>query len=1007
MDLDYDSCAQFLARLEADPENLNTDINTTPNNVKNSNPNNNLGGSPASVLDTSPIDNRNSASPPGLSSGSVTSHSPESLRFDYDITWNPNDAAFFSPIDEGILSSQAWDLMSSQGQPSSQQQGRVVTPLGDYIKIENDNSPGPYFRNSQQATISPTQSLIDPATQTALEGAYSFGKEGDSLFNFNNYGGSGSVGQTTRGDNNPESYSPLAWRNQPQQREDFTAIGWQSPPQAQQVSQQVSQQRQQRQQQTPQSQEPTPMVNGLSPSSSHHTSTSPDSRAHDSHSDDNAIPRPKKRKTSTDDAPDGGASASAPTTGRKHQPKKTAHNMIEKRYRTNLNDKIAALRDSVPSLRVMAGTSKLGEDDDEEDLEGLTPAHKLNKATVLAKATEYIRHLEKRTKRLQDENDQLKNRLAAFEKLATMGGSMGGAGQSGGGSRGGGGGGPGGGLMSRLMVGSLAGLMVANGLQEQENGTRQLTAFPTAIVQMFGIPESSATAGSHLFWLAFRMVLLVSAVIYVILPSFFDSRTKEKSKSNTFSTAALSPVPSLASSLEVRRTAWLTAIQSVWVPRHSFALEVAALACKTLKLSLRKLIGWNGYALLTGMTAEHEAARIKAWSIALDAQLAGGDATITHSRLILTLLASLTLPATPSRLMLNALHIRVLFWDLGSTFEAFANWLANYYWLEARNVQQKSSDGTDSSAESLPEHLARLLCLEPNEVLHSKIIQKAYNLAYDRGTGENCEGYDEGMDTVVEDESIRSPLDAVAAWYSSLVLQGVLAANLKARNSKLTRRMIAEDLETALGVAPPNSKAQLRTLVAKAMLEDKDDGTVLRAALKAFEEDIQPHESTPGGVSRIPVSRPHVPTAITTDIKIAVRCAMALNLLRNSSRAGAIRLFSELDWQAQESGDIKSKLGLLGFAAIWRTLNRFIASDDRWAVDAGESVDKAAGVLRVWIGGKNVSKRAGVHKDDCKKVIDFCNSLQKRLAGLSDDLDDGYASGGLDTQRKNAGVVAA
>jgi hypothetical protein len=27
-------------------------------------------------------------------------------------------------------------------------------------------------------------------------------------------------------------------------------------------------------------------------------------------------------------------------------PKKTAHNMIEKRYRTNLNDKIAALRDS-------------------------------------------------------------------------------------------------------------------------------------------------------------------------------------------------------------------------------------------------------------------------------------------------------------------------------------------------------------------------------------------------------------------------------------------------------------------------------------------------------------------------------------------------------------------------------------------------------------------------------------------------------------------------------------
>ena len=57
--------------------------------------------------------------------------------------------------------------------------------------------------------------------------------------------------------------------------------------------------------------------------------------------------------------------------------------MIEKRYRTNLNDKIAALRDSVPSLRIMT-KSQRGEDtaDDREDLQGLTPAHKLNKATV-------------------------------------------------------------------------------------------------------------------------------------------------------------------------------------------------------------------------------------------------------------------------------------------------------------------------------------------------------------------------------------------------------------------------------------------------------------------------------------------------------------------------------------------------------------------------------------------------------------------------------------------------
>jgi hypothetical protein len=69
-----------------------------------------------------------------------------------------------------------------------------------------------------------------------------------------------------------------------------------------------------------------------------------------------------------------------PANGRHPPVKKTAHNMIEKRYRTNLNDKIAALRDSVPSLRVM---SKKGSRAEEmEDLQGLTPAHKLNKVSA-------------------------------------------------------------------------------------------------------------------------------------------------------------------------------------------------------------------------------------------------------------------------------------------------------------------------------------------------------------------------------------------------------------------------------------------------------------------------------------------------------------------------------------------------------------------------------------------------------------------------------------------------
>ncbi|KAL5320461.1 hypothetical protein ACEPPN_011266 [Leptodophora sp. 'Broadleaf-Isolate-01'] len=78
---------------------------------------------------------------------------------------------------------------------------------------------------------------------------------------------------------------------------------------------------------------------------------------------------------------------------------------------------------------------------------------------------------------------------------------------------------------------------------------------------------------------------------------------------------------------------------------------------------MRNVIGVSGY---TGTIEEQEAARAKAWSIAIDAHLAGGDSEVCKSRLTLTLLASGTLPYTPTRVMLNALHIRVLLWEVGN-----------------------------------------------------------------------------------------------------------------------------------------------------------------------------------------------------------------------------------------------------------------------------------------------------------------------------------------------------
>jgi hypothetical protein len=108
------------------------------------------------------------------------------------------------------------------------------------------------------------------------------------------------------------------------------------------------------------------------------------------------------------------------------QSRKRGHNAIEKRYRTNLNEKIICLRQGIPSLcRSRSTDSAIGEDaeESEEDLDSKTGQQKYGKAAILTRALEYIKHLENTTQRLGGEADILRTRVGAFEKLA-MGGSL-------------------------------------------------------------------------------------------------------------------------------------------------------------------------------------------------------------------------------------------------------------------------------------------------------------------------------------------------------------------------------------------------------------------------------------------------------------------------------------------------------------------------------------------------------------------------------------------------------
>lgn len=194
--------------------------------------------------------------------------------------------------------------------------------------------------------------------------------------------------------------------------------------------------------------------------------------------------------------------------------------------------------------------------------------------------------------------------------------------------------------MQKLMIGGLASLMVLEGWRENEQdvnspAARGLFAAPVHLVRGF---VSAIHNSAHIDLLGYhisgtqtfgylKLFFCIGALLCLILPSWSVEQPKAKPGKQA---SALAAAPSLASPIQVRRQAWLTAIQTVWVPRHNFFLELLALFKKSIKLSIRNAIGVYWYCRITQTTEQQEEARIKAWEIALDAQLAGGDVEVSR-----------------------------------------------------------------------------------------------------------------------------------------------------------------------------------------------------------------------------------------------------------------------------------------------------------------------------------------------------------------------------------------
>lgn len=543
-------------------------------------------------------------------------------------------------------------------------------------------------------------------------------------------------------------------------------------------------------------------------------------------------------------------------------------------------------------------------------------------------------------------------------------------------------------MMGKLMVGSLAGLMILEGLVEREQSQeepagRGLFALPVHLAKRMLVPQATMGVSTAQFPLA-KILLVFGAFFYLVAPLLSFS-TKPRRKA---APVLLSPAPSLASPVEVRRKAWLTAIQTVWVPQHNFILEIAALGLKTLKLSTRKIIGWQGYAYLTGITKEQEAARIKAWEIALDAQLTGGDAEISKSRLVLTLMASGTLPDTPARLMLKALHIRVLLWEIANA--GHSSWwmvddlsakMARAYWNLARSehrIAANLASKQDSGAEPLPDHLAALIEKECDDVFVPAVVQRAYNLAWNRPSAEKTT-VDTAMDGVVEDFGICSPLDALAAWYSSLTLNKALADALATKNGS-RKEVVASNLDLAHRCAPPNSQAQLRVLVARAVVLDDSRMEHISKAMDALPR--QPQDS---GLNLVGDSY------VATDIRKALTLAKCLSLVESSNplaRQRAVFVINNCFLPEVTTT-------LLSFAAGHKCMTRFMKEASLQS-DMSVGLERIASALRMWI-GHETARRSGLSNKTRSRIVASCLQASKVLVGLPEkkvepEIDDGYCS---------------
>lgn len=725
------------------------------------------------------------------------------------------------------------------------------------------------------------------------------------------------------------------------------------------------------------------------------------------------------------------SSSAASSGGKVMKPKKgrSSHNMIEKKYRTNINDKISALRDCVPALRCALKGTK-----DDDELDGLTPASKLNKATVLSKATEYIKHLKTKNEEMQAELDELRRLSGRPAQSSPLSGHSS----------------PGlmqqpvgyyereerqrermweGGRMqtqqqqqqqqqmpqqmqpmhqqsqmqrqpqqqqrsTKAMMGVMAGVM-ATGLMSEYGDSRELSFIPVPLLRY--VPADSVRHSLMLI----KLTVIIGSICMIVFPLLFQKMPPPSNKQVE------------ATSVEqFRRQTWEVNAKFMSLPSNG-ASYLVELTKSVTKAFLRFLIG-DGFLLLQSSAYHLPMSR------AVEAQLLGGQQDLTRSSLILTYLQSLTLPSTPALCATQAIHVHVIANGL-PWLKAVSVFLADRHWNSARKLLSKKHHRV-----GLPTYLP--LLLQQNDVFDYDTIQRFFNFAHNVNVSHNCSlgMLDEGFAAIPGDSSLKTPLDVLASWYSARNLREVILFQMEANEVDYNK------LDVSLAVSPPNSIAKRRAAIAHAVVLGRKDSSLVSDAIQLVraevgdlkveavvevpatiqeavvdvedededeeeddEEDEELSDSTISDAEEEEVSAPFkavkmkptnvvstAPVPVARDSQIAIHSAFVLCYLSEGETTKATDLLQRLRIRSVD------EFGLLSFFSVWQLFSQLQERPAHMTNDTERRLEELVAATRVWLGSEK-AELEGISLHRRRSLVNKCVKMGMEFGGFE---DEGYAS---------------